>query len=272
MLAIVITCAVAVAHAAAAAQQSISSDLRMLIMQPGSGPFEPKAGPPPADFPREVLPRGTDPGASGVSGNRTIVVGTLSGRTAAWRTELLSAVSSSGWVSQMPLQTGFVRGGESSSVSICKSSDFVDVSLSAAPKGGTNVRAMLTRDPRRVCAPRGAGSNFSFADVTFPVIELPSAAKMLNGGGGGSNSEWSSHAQVTTDLSLEALAEHVRRQIVDAGWTEDGSPAFLNNAMVIRFKAPSTLGPPLPAMLIVTAFDVPQRFDLLVRVARPPER
>lgn len=254
----------------AAAQQVLTSEMKMLMIRPGADPVEPKPGPPPADFPREVLPRGTVPVASGVSGTRTIVVGTLASRSPGWRGELLSYVSALGWVSQMPVQSGFVSG-QSDTASICKGTDFVDVALIPATGGGTNVRAMLTRDPRRQCASRGAGSTMSFADVTFPVLEAPAGAKMSSGGGGGSSSEWTSHTQLKSELSMAAMVDHYRRQIIDAGWSEDGQPAFLENATVIRFKAPSTLGPALPAMLIVSAFDDHQ-FDLFLRLTRPPDR
>jgi hypothetical protein len=110
----------------------------------------------------------------------------------------------------------------------------------------------------------------SFADVTFPILEAPAGAKMTSGGSGGSSSEWSSHTQLRSDLSMAALIDHYRRQIIDAGWMEDGAPAFFDNAAVIRFKAPSRVGPALPAMLIVNAFE-DRRFDLFIRLTRPPD-
>ncbi len=270
-LALVITCAVARVHGTtnAAAQQTLSSEMR--LTWPGIDTVDAKLGPPPADFPREVLPRGTVPVASGVNGPRSIVVGTLSNNTPGWRTELLSLVSALGWTSQMSAQSGFVTGPLSNSVSICKDTDFVDVALTPATGGGTHVRAMLTRDPRRQCVSRSAGSTMSFADVTFPILEAPPGARLHSGGGGGSSSEWTSHAQLTTDLSMAALSDHYRRQIIDAGWTDDGAPAFFDNAMVMRFRAPSTTGPALPAMLIINAFDA-HTFDAFLRLTRPPDR
>jgi hypothetical protein len=268
--AIVLSCAGARVHGSPA-QQTMSSELKMMMMVPGSDPVEPKPGPPPAGFPTEVLPRGTVPVASGVSRTHTVVVGTLANRSSGWRTELLSSVSAFGWVPQMPMPAGFVMGS-SDSVSICKGTDFVDVSLAAAAGGGANVRVALARDPRRQCASRGAGSTMSFADVTFPVLEPPPGSKSSSGGGGGSSSEWTSHAQLTSDLPMSSLADHYRRQIIDAGWSEDGTPAFFDNATVMRFKAPSKLGPALPAMLIITAFDDPHRFDAFLRLTRPPDR
>lgn len=241
----------------------------MQFVWPGRDFGEPKPGPPPADFPKEVLPRGTVPVASGASGVYTIVVGTLPSRPSGWRAELLSTVSALGWISQMPAQSGFVMG-PADTASICKGTDFVDVALSTKVTG-VYVRAVLARDPRRQCASRGAGSAISFADVTFPVLEPPDGGKMTSGGGGGSSSEWTSHTQLTSDLSMAALADHYLRQIVDAGWNEDGAPAFFDDAMVIRFKAPSKIGPALPAMLIISAFD-DHRFDLFLRLTRPPDR
>jgi hypothetical protein len=269
----VVTCGIAAGYnvAVAAAQQTVSTELRMLMTRPGTDPVEPNPGPPPADFPTEVLPRGTVPVASGANRTYTVVVGTLADRTPGWRTELLSAVSAFGWVSQMPTPSGFVMGS-TDAVSICKGSDFVDVSLSKAARGGTNVRASLSRDPRRICASRGGGSAMSFADVTFPVLEPPADSKMTSGGGGGSSDEWTSRGQLTSDLPLSALADHYRRQIIDAGWSEDGTPAFFDNAIVVRFKAPSKIGPPLPAMLIITSFDAPHKFDVFMRLTRPPDR
>jgi hypothetical protein len=262
--------AVAFDHTAigAAVQQTISSELRMLMTRPGTDPVDPKPGPPPADFPTEVLPRGTVPVASGVSRTYTVVVGKLANRTSGWRTEFLADVAAFGWVSQMPAQSGFVMG-PADAVSICKGTDFVDVSLAKAAGGGTNVRAALSRDPRRLCASRGAGATMAFADVTFPVLEPPPGSKMTSGGGGGSLSEWTSHGQLTADLSLASLADYYRRLIVEAGWAEDGAPAFFDNATLVRFKAPSKTGPALPAMLIITAFDDPHEFDLFLRVTRP---
>jgi hypothetical protein len=269
-LALIVICA-AGRTVDATGQQGLSSDLRMQLVSPGREPVDPKPGPPPADFPKEVLPRGTVPVASGTNGNYTIVVGTLPSRPSGWRAELLSYVAAFGWISQMPAQSGFVMGS-ADSVSICKGTDFVDVALSVPPGGSVNVRAVLTRDPRRQCASRGPGSTMSFADVMFPVLEPPPGGKMSGGGGGGSNSEWTSHTQLTSELSMAALADHYRRQIVEAGWNEDGSPAFLENSMVIRFKAPSKIGPALPAMLIINVFDDPHQFDVFLRLTRPPER
>ena len=272
--AVVIACAVTCAHVVvdATAQQTITSDLKMLMLSPGREPVEAKPGPPPADFPQEVLPRGTVPVASGVNGTRMIVVGTMASRSSGWRADLTSNVSALGWMSQMPAQSGFVMGSQTNAVSICKGTDFVDVSLIPDRTGAFNVRAMLTRDPRRVCASRGPGSTMSFADVTFPTLEPPAGAKMSAGGGGGSSSEWSSHAQMTTDLSLTSLADHYRQQIIDVGWIEDGAPAILENAMVLRYKVPSKVGPAVPGMFIINAFDQAHQFDLLLRVARPPGR
>lgn len=267
---LVLTCTVSLAHSAVdvTAQQTLSAEMRRLVMRPGSDPIDPKPGPPPADFPKEVLPRGTVPVASGTSGIHTIVVGTLANRQSGWRNELVSSVASFGWISQMPPQAGFVMGS-SDNASICKGTDFVDVSLLTAADGGTNVRATLTRDPRRVCASRGAGSTMSFADVTFPVLEPPPGAKMSGGGGGGSSSEWTSHALLTSELPMASLADHYRRQIIDAGWTEDGAPAIFDNAMVIRFKVTSKLGPVLPAMLVINAFEEKNQFDAFIRLTRP---
>jgi len=134
------------------------------------------------------------------------------------------------------------------------------------------VRAVLVRDPRRQCASRGGGAAMSFADVTFPVLEPPPGAKMTGAGGSGSSSDWTSHTQVTSNLTMAVLADHYRRQIIDAGWNEDGAPAFLENSMVIRFKVPSKIGPALPAILIVNVFDDPHQFDLFLRLTRPPDR
>ena len=159
--------------------------------------------------------------------------------------------------------------GSSDTASICKGTDFVDVALVTATGGGTNVRAMLTRDPRRVCASRGAGSTMSFADVTFPILEPPAGAKMSGGGGGGSSSEWTSHALLTSELPMASLADHYVRQIIDNGWTQDGAPAMFDNAMIIRFKAPSKLGGMLPAMLVINAFDEKNQFDAFMRLTRP---
>lgn len=271
--AVVIAGAVVCVHVAviAAPQQTVSSELRML-MAGGREPIEPTPGPPPADFPQEVLPRGTTPVASGVSGSRMVVVGTLANRMPGWRADYLSQVTALGWVSQMPAQSGFVMASQAEGASICKGTDFADVSLIPARSGGINVRATVTRDPRRVCASRGVGATMSFADVTFPTLEAPDGAKMSTGGSGGSSDDWSSHAKMTTELSIQALADHYRRQIIDAGWVEDGAPAFFDNAMVIRFKAPSKIGPPLPAMFIITAFDQPRQLDVFIRLTRPSDR
>lgn len=253
------------------AQQSISADLRMLMTRPGDDATEVTAGPPPADFPMEVLPRGTTPVASTINGNRTVVVGTMAGRAPGWRTDFLSQVSAAGWISQMPAQAGFMSG-PSDTAAICKGTDFADVALVAGRAGAINVRATVTRDPRRQCASHGPGAAMSFADVTFPTLEAPAGAKMTEGGGNGSSSDWASHAQLITELPMGALADFYRRQIGDAGWIEDGAPALVENAMVVRYKVPSRIGPALPGMFIVSAFEQPGRFDLLLRLVRPPDR
>jgi hypothetical protein len=254
---------------AAARQVAASTDLRLVTPGGMGGPVDMKPGPPPSGFPLEVLPSGMTPTASGVNGTRTVVTGTLASRAARWRADYIAAVSSLGWTPQRGQQPGFVMGGPSESVGICKGPDFVDVAITPGASGNANVRATLTRDPRRVCANHGPGATMGFADVAFPTLEAPSGAKASTGGSGGSSSEWSSHAQITTELSMASLADHYRAQILDAGWTEEGAPAFMENAMVIRYKAPSTLGPALPAMLIITALDGPRDFDLLIRVVRP---
>ena len=270
-LAAILTSLVAQPHA----QQTMSSELRMLLVRsgpPGAEAGEPRPGPPPADFPQEVLPRGTTPVGSVTSGNRTIVVGTMSSRPAGWRADFLSTVSDAGWLSQMPAQVGFVMSSQVDGTSICKGTTFVDVSLMQASGGATNVRATVTRDPRRQCASRGAGSTMSFADVMFPVLEPPPGAKSASGGGGGSSADWTSHLQLTTELPLAAIADHYRRQIIDAGWAEDGAPAIFDNAIIVRFKVPSKLGPALPAMLVVSAFEHARQYDLFLRLTRPPDR
>ena len=49
----------------------------MLMRGASPGEFDLRIGPPPADFPIEVLPRGTDVGVSAVSERVTTVAGTI---------------------------------------------------------------------------------------------------------------------------------------------------------------------------------------------------
>lgn len=270
----VLVAAVVTVAAVNGQQQTVPNDvLQMLRMGPMSGtPGEIKAGPAPADFPSDVLPRGTVVVASQSNDRGTTVVGTLQALPSGWRNDYLASVGASGWMSQMPVMTGFTMSGTSNSASICKGTDFVMMSTTPRKGGGLYVRAAVTRDPRRLCQARPSGMDQYFADVAFPTLEAPPDVRPSGGGSSGSQEDWSTRTQLTTGLSLAVLAEHYRQQIAAAGWIEDGGPVSFDNVMISRYKVPSKLGFTIPALFIVTRFDGTQQYDLLLRVVRPNDR
>jgi hypothetical protein len=76
-----------------------------------------------------------------------------------------------------------------------------------------------------VCTTRAQSSPYRIEDsIPLPVLTPPADAQVnANVSGGGSDTEWSSKAEIVSSMDSQALATHYLRQLVQAGWTQQSS-------------------------------------------------
>jgi hypothetical protein len=227
--------------------------------------FDLRVGGPPADFPKDLLPAGTEVAVSAVSDRGTTIVGIASGLSATDRARLDQALSAAGWISAGPRVRGFTMNTADMPTSICRGSDFASVALIPRPEGGSYVRASNVKDPRRSCQPR---PEMSFTDVNIPALPPPPNSKAYGGGGGGSLDQMYSSTRLETTFSLAALASHYTALFTAAGWQIEGRTIEEERLSVTRFSTKSTNGDPITAILTITSFRNSSLIDLAVRIVR----
>ena len=262
---ITLACLLTACVEATEAQETIPKEMMAILARgPGGyGSFDLRVGGPPEGFPREVLPAGATVGATAISDRTTTVVAVVLGEVQRYAEErrLLDA----GWVSAMPMVRGFASTASDQPISLCRGSDFVGISFFPKEGGGQYVRASVTADPRRSCAPR---PEMGFADVQLPSLVPPEGVRSMSTGSGSSLDTMHASARLERRLPPERIARHYATQMEDAGWKLTGVTAPSDDFAVARFTTRTKGGEDITAMIAITALAGTEEMDALLHVVR----
>jgi hypothetical protein len=254
----------AISATAAAGQDTVPKELMAILMRGGSlGEFDLRVGPPPAGFPIEVLPRGTDVGVSAVSERVTTVAGTVTNEIDRLAEE--QRLTKAGWTSSMPRSIGFASTAAEQPLALCKGTQFLTLHVYPRPAGGQFVRASVTTEPRRSCAPR---PTMSFPDLQLPVLTPPEGVRSYPSGSGSSLDAMDARARLEKKITPEAAAKHYAAQMEAAGWTLQGITVAGADFAVARFVTRSTLGDDITGFITITSLTGVEEMDLLLHVVR----
>lgn len=271
MLALLAASLIAPASRAAQDQtETVPPDLLKLLFPIGGMRGEETAlrvGSAPADFPLDVLPPGTAVGAATVSERATVVVGINPTLAAAQQQAYGRTLVDHGWTATGPPLRGFVRTSTLRPVSVCRDRDYVSLALVPREAGGSYVRVVLTRDPRRPCVAR---PTFSLSDVVIPPLTPPAGAQVASIGGNGSLDAYFSYARLQSNMSARDVADYYAKQLITAGWRAAGRTRDVDGMGVARLTGTSRAGAPVSALLLVTPLkdSSPATLDLFLRVMR----
>jgi len=208
---------------AAPVPTTIPADVVQILMKSGglllgSDPVDLRVGPPPADFPLDVLPAGSQVAVTAVSPTRgtTVVAATSKEPEAAWA-DFETHLGTPGWQLAGPVMRGFAARSLELPISVCRDAMFGAVSFYPRAQGGSYVRVTITKDPRRVCSTSPIQA--AFADVVIPAMPPPPDAKTVGGmGGGGSLDYLTSAVRLETTMKASDLVAYYARHFTMTGW------------------------------------------------------
>jgi hypothetical protein len=253
-----------ISAAAAANQDTVPKELMAILMRGASpGEFDLRVGPPPDGFPIEVLPRGTDVGVSAVSERVTTVAGTVTNEIDRFAEE--QRLMKAGWTNSMPRSIGFVSTTSEQPLALCKGTQFLTLHFYPRQAGGQFVRASVTTEPRRSCAPRPP---MSFPDLKLPDLTPPEGVRSYPSGSGSSLDSMDARARLEKKITPEAAAKHYAAQMKAAGWTMQGITTTGDEFAIARFVTKSTLGDDITAFIAITSLAGVEEMDLLLHVVR----
>jgi hypothetical protein len=251
-------CAAALIAAALSSSMAANQDDERRLMQnqlrlaSGGGPpelLDPRDGPLPATFPRDLLMPETDVLLWGGSDHGTVVVAIarkLSGDDVTRAEQVLLA---RGWIVGMGMpDEGFVSARLDKPLSMCRGTDFASVRVTPRNLGGFYVIASLASDPRRACS----GRPNMLPDVRLPALEPPAGVKQSGAGGSSGRDAWETRATVTGGRSVADLADAYIAQLVAQGWKLEERVPPSGSWAVVRLSSKTTAGEPLFGMLMIT--------------------
>lgn len=124
-----------------------------------------------------------------------------------------------GWTTSgdsLPRGGGFIPAGLGGGRMFSRPGDGLSIFVSVVPtQGGWNdVRLRTQWSPAE-----GRFSRRSSPERLIPGLHLPPGIRFQGGGGGGSDTYWTSEGTAETDQTPAALEAHFSSQLQDAGWT-----------------------------------------------------
>ncbi len=127
-------------------------------------------------------------------------------------------------VSRPGFQSSGLNASSAANSMFCRNRELVVVGIAEAR--GTETVVSLTHQPaqRMLCDPETMRSQAN-RSVSSAVGLIPSLAPIASGlttggGSGGGSDEAYADARISTDMAVAEIAEHYRRQLLTAGWTD----------------------------------------------------
>jgi hypothetical protein len=218
----------------------------------------------PSDFPKELLPAGTEVRLAVTSATHAAVVGVASAFTPFEIPAHLVTLAKAGWSGRPP-----ARGFSASilrPVDLCRGADVAGVEFMTLDGGGYAVRASHTRGAAAPCDTSTARTG-AFADVALPFLTPPGLTATAGSSVGGGVDTHDSLLRSQTSVEPAVIARELAAQLTKGGWTIVTQPVA-GDVRVIRARNTSATGDPVTALVVVTPLGGPTRVNLWLHVVR----
>ncbi len=225
----------------------------------------------PSEFPKELLPAGTEFRLAVTSATHSAVVGVAPAFTLFEIPTHLVTLARSGWSGRPP-----ARGFSFSilrPVELCRGADLATVEFLALDTGGFAIRASHTRRATALCD-AGSARMGAFADAPVPFLMPPGVTATSGSVGGGVDAQ-DSFLRTQTSITPAAMISELASQLTKGGWTIVAQPVA-GEVRLIRARSTSASGDPVTALVTLVPLGGPTRVSLWLHVVRhrpvPPPR
>jgi hypothetical protein len=219
----------------------------------------------PADFPRDILPKGAVIKAVGTAGSMTLVVSALPQGPAFVSSRFEWALEDAGWIEALSPPRGFVDASGASPAIFCRAADFLSLAYRRQSAPGWLVDEAVGKWPEYACAPPGERI---LAGVPVPRLLVPAEMKSSQPSTNGSGDWVTSRVRLETAATLDELSSRLAPQMAEAGWTPVGNPVRDNLMVTARFSAQTRSGERATAMLTLQGITGLPVIDATLAVVR----
>lgn len=176
------------------------------------------------------------------------------------------------------LRPGFQSSAYNSSSApnsmFCRKRELMVVGVTEAR--GTETVVSLTHQPgqRTLCDPEAMRSptnrSVNMAVGLIPALAPIASGLTTGGGSGGSPEDAYADARISTDMAVAAIAEHYRRQLLNAGW-KDGERSSTSSVAVTTFTLRDSTARPWSGVLTVIGKPPSNRVDVRLTLHQMPD-
>ena len=246
---------------------AVTAKLRGLLRMGMTGSAYEESLTVPPQFPKELLPAGTDVRLAATASGRSTVVGIAKAMTVYEIPAHHVAVTKSGWSGRAPA-SGFILGASGPvlrPIEVCRGTETAQVEFVSLDGGGFAVRASHSRESTVACdvsAIRERG----FADVAIPLL-VPSGVTASHADGAAGQNTVDSEMRALASVGAAAITKEMASQLASGGWTIV-LQASAGDVTTVRARNTSAAGDPVTALVIVTPLGSSSRMNLWLHVVR----